>query len=69
MSGAQLPPNDDITLQQDDTLPPEHPAGSDSPISAGEVISGEGPGLGAAGRQPPPSGEAAERPSIPGDDS
>ena len=68
MSDAQLPPTDDEALDlDDDTLPPEHPAGSDPPVSAGEVLSGEGIGTGIAGGRP--AAVEPERPTTPGDDS
>jgi len=58
MSDAQLPPSDDVGLDaDDDTLPPGHPAGSDATVSAGEALSGEGIGTGAAGAQPRPTDE------------
>jgi len=70
MTDAQLPPSDDQALDpDDDTLPPEHPVGSDPPVSAGEVLSGEGIGIGTgiagAGRAP----VEPERPLIPDDNS
>jgi hypothetical protein len=43
----------------DDTLPPEHPAGSESTVSAGEILSGEG--LGSPGAASAP--HAADEPS------
>ena len=66
MTTAALPPDDDPTLDlDDDTLPPEHPAGSDSTVSAGEVLSGEGLGSGAA----PGAADAATSDHVPGDGS
>lgn len=68
MSDAQLPPTDDQALDaDDDTLPPEHPAGSDPPVSAGEVLSGEGIGTGIVGAGP--AAVQPERPSAPDDGS
>lgn len=69
MNDPVLPPDDDDHLAvDDDTLPPEHPAGADAPVSAGEVLSGEGMGATAAG---PLDADREEptRPSAPGDDS
>jgi hypothetical protein len=40
-------------IHPDDNLPPEHPAGFDAPVSAGEVLSGEGTGTGRAGAASP----------------
>ena len=69
MSDARLPPDDDTATDlDDDTLPPEHPAGADAPVSAGEALSGEGIGTGAAGPQPATSPEPT-RDEPPGDDS
>jgi hypothetical protein len=52
MSESQQP--GDPTLDaDDDTLPPEHPAGSDATVAAGEVLSGEGVGTVTSG--PPPA--------------
>lgn len=61
MTASELPPQDDATLEDDDTLPSEHPAGADAPISAGEVLSGEGVGTGRSGASPGASGEEPER--------
>ena len=49
MSESALPPTDDQHVERDDTLPPEHPAGADAPVSAGEALSGAGIGTGTAG--------------------
>jgi len=73
VTNANLPSTDDDALADDDTLPPEHPAGSDGPVSAGEALSGEGIGTGAAGS--PPSGTSGRESDevaaakAPGDDS
>jgi hypothetical protein len=69
MSDSALPPTDDQTLEaDDDTLPPEHPAGADAPVTGGESLSAEGIGTGAAG---PIGGTGAEpnRPSTPDEDT
>jgi hypothetical protein len=60
----------EVPLDADtEPLPPEHPAGPDTPVSAGEAISGEGPGSGALDPRGGGTGEppAAER--VPGDGS
>lgn len=68
MSEPERPFSDDQALSAgDDTLPPEHPAGSDAPVSAGEVLSGEG--LGTAGPGPSPAGSRPDHDRIPGDDA
>ena len=61
--------SDDQALDpNDDTLPPEHPAGSDAPVSAGEALSGEGIGTGAVGPTPAnPAEPNADR--LPDDDT
>lgn len=58
MSNSALPPSDDSTLADDDTLPSGHPATATSPTSAGEVLSGEGTGPIAPG----PRGSASNEP-------
>ena len=69
MTTAAMPPDDDQELDlDDDTLPPEHPAGADPTVSAGEVLSGEGVGTaGAAATTPPDAGVGSD--NVPGDDS
>ena len=61
--------SDDQALDpDDDTLPPEHPAGSDAPVSAGEALSGEGIGTGRSGPAPAdPAEPNADR--LPDDDT
>jgi hypothetical protein len=69
MSDSQHPFPDDQALDaDDDTLPPEHPAGSDAPVSAGEVLSGEGIGTAGSG-QAPASREEPNDDRMPGDDA
>lgn len=69
MSDPDLPPADDEHLaDDDDTLPPEHPAGADAAVSAGEVLSGEGIGTGASGPTSAPRDEPT-RDNAPGDDA
>jgi hypothetical protein len=69
MSDPTPVPDDDQRLDpDDDTLPPEHPAGADPAVSAGEVLSGEGLGTAAAGPAQRPDGEVRSD-AIPGDDS
>jgi hypothetical protein len=69
MSNPSLPPADDERLAtDDDTLPPEHPAGSEAAGSAGEVLSGEGLGTSGAVPADVPHPEPT-RDRAPGDDS
>jgi hypothetical protein len=69
MSDPDLPPADDEHLAaDDDTLPPEHPAAADAPVSAGEVLSGEGMGSGSSGPTSGPRDEPTQD-EVPGDDS
>jgi hypothetical protein len=67
MSDAQLPADDrDPSLGLDDALPPEHPAGSDSPVSAGEILSDHAAAAPSAATFPTdPPGDG----NVPGDDS
>ena len=45
MPESSIPaPDDQSAIDDADTLPPSHPAGADQTVSAGEVLSGEGPG-------------------------
>jgi hypothetical protein len=68
MTDSQQSFSDDQALDaDDDTPPPGHPASSDAPVSAGEVLSGEGLGT-VAGRTPASSGEP-NRDRVPGDDT
>jgi hypothetical protein len=65
----QQPPSQDRALDAgDDTLPPEHPAGSDAPVSAGEALSGEGIGTGRSGPSPANVTEPDDD-RLPGDDA
>jgi hypothetical protein len=69
MNDASLPSADDDRLaDDDDTLPPEHPAGADATGSAGEVLSGEGLGASGPARPEAPHTEPS-RDRSPGDDS
>jgi hypothetical protein len=66
MTDSGLPEPDEST---DDALAPGHPAGTDAPVSAGEVLSGEGTGTGKAGPAPATGPEEPTRDAAPGDDS
>ena len=71
MADPQLPSaaasGDEAVDNDDDTLPPEHPAAADAPVSAGEVLSGEG--LGMTGAAPATGPDEPAHPSVPGDGS
>jgi hypothetical protein len=64
---APLPDDEPRLDPHDDSVPPEHPAGADSTVSAGEVLSGEGIGSAAAGPARRSGAEPDE--ALPGDGS
>jgi hypothetical protein len=69
MSDPTRLPDDDQRLDpDDDTVPPEHPAGADATVSAGEVLSGEGLGSPAAGPAQRPDRDLGTD-TVPGDGS
>jgi hypothetical protein len=53
-------PADDSTVTDSEGLPPEHPAGADTPVSAGEAVSNEGLG----GQLAPTQGGRDEQPAV-----
>jgi len=63
------PLRDENVVEGDGPLPPEHPAGSDAPVSAGEVLSGEGIGTGKAGPGPATSPTEPPREVTPGEEA
>ena len=67
LAGAAAAGDEAVDVDDDDALPPEHSAAADAPVSAGEVLSGEG--LGMTGAAPAAGRDEPAHPSLPGDGS